>query len=156
MAKSNQARNVTRISGEWICRDLEGWRVSVPCQGGHKYFPFAEYGGSAKSLNAARGFHRAMLIQLEKDRAYEKKHGEKPHREVLNSRNRSGYRNIAVMYMPNLEGRPNVVYTVYWNKNRIQHSKRFSSHEYKHASYALEAAIEFRDELFGRKGMKRR
>lgn len=152
MAKSNIARNVTRISGEWICRDLQGWRVKVPCQGGHKYFSYAEYGGSVKALNAARAFHAKAMKQLKEDRDYEKKHGEKPYRPTINARNRSGYAGISVMYTPNLSGRPLVTYVATWSENGRQFQKRFSSAQFKgHAEYALEAAIKHREKMMKRK-----
>ena len=134
----------SNLSGEWICRDLNGWRVKVPCQGGHQYFGFEEHGGSVKALNKARSFHAKAVRQLKKDREYEAAHGEKPYRPSLNIRNRSGYTGISRVVSPSLEGQPLVVYIAYCQHNGKQISERFSLTEYKHEEYALEAAIEWR------------
>lgn len=150
MAKQAQARKITSISsrGEWIARDGNGYRVRVPCQGGHGYFSIEEYGGSAKAHDAARKFHAKMEKQLQEDRKYEKKHGEKPHRFVLNIRNKSGYHAISKNVYPILDGSPRVTFTVSWRgKDGWPLSRTFSSTQYKHAEYALEAAIEFRDRV---------
>lgn len=153
MAKSNQARKtqqMTSISsrGEWIARDGNGYRVRVPCQGGHGYFKIDEYGSSAKAHKAARAFHAKMEIQLKKDREYERKNGEKPFRHVLNIRNTSGHHGISKQVYPILDGSPRITYTVTWRgKDGWPMQKTFSSVVYKHAEYALEAAIEFRDRM---------
>lgn len=159
MASNAQLKQVSNISGkgEWLCRDKKrnGYIVRVPCQGGHGFFSIEEHGGSAKAHEAARKFHAKMERQLQKDREYEKKHGEKPYRDVLNIRNTSGHHGISRAIYPILDGSPRIVYSVTWRgKNGWPQSRGFSSVQYKHAEYALEAAIEFRDsvrpELTGR------
>lgn len=136
--------------GEWITRDKDRWIVKVPCQGGYGVFPISEYGGSSvKALMAARGFHTKMDKQLKKDRVYYQKHGEMPKRETLNCRNRTGHTGISRDVHPCLDGRATVVFTVYWNKNRRQISKRFSTVEFKHEEYALQAAIKFKKKVRG-------
>lgn len=137
------------VSGDWICRDNQGWRVRVPCQGGHQYFGLKEYGGSSKALNAARAFHTKMCKQLKKDREYFSEHGEKPERTSLNIRNRSGYTGISRNVFPNLDGRPTIAFIAYYSHNGKQISERFSTIEYKHEEYALEAAIEWRKKMKG-------
>lgn len=152
MAKSAQTKSITSIShrGEWLCRDTKrnGYIVRVPCQGGHGFFSIDEYGSSAKAHEAARKFHAKMERQLQKDREYEKKHGEKPFRHVLNIRNTSGHHGIARNVYPVLDGSPRIVYTVTWRDSHgWPASKSFSSVQYKHDEYALEAALEFRDQV---------
>lgn len=133
------------VSGEWIARDSNGWRVRVPCQGGHQYFGINEHGSSQNALKKARQFHAKMCKQLKKDRQYFSEYGEKPSRPSLNIRNKSGYTGIARHVYPNLDGRPLIVFQAYVSKNGRQISERFSLTEYKHEEYALEAAIEWRE-----------
>lgn len=147
---SVSAKNMKSINvvGEWIARDHDRFVVNVPCQGGHAYFHIKEHGGTLAALKAARSFHVKMCKQLEKDRAYFSEHGEKPNRPSLNIRNRSGYTGIARNVHPNLDGRPLVTFTAYYQKNGRQTSKYFSSHDYKgHEEYALEAAVKWRQEM---------
>lgn len=146
MANGQTKRKVEKITGEWLCRDLEGWRVRVPCQGGHGYFSFSEYGGSHKALKAARSFQEKALTQYEKDKAYYIKHGEKPARETVNIRNRSGHTGICRSVYPNLEGRENVAFIATWMVRGKQFSKWFSTHEYGDEKTALKKAIECRAE----------
>ena len=145
------AANVINMSvtGEWICRDNQGWRVRVPCQGGHQYFGIKECGGSVNALKQARSFHNKMCKQLKKDREYFSEHGEKIQRPTLNIRNRSGYTGISRMVYPNLDGRPLIVFQASYQKNGKQVSERFSLTEYKHEEYALEAAVEWRKKMKG-------
>lgn len=148
-----------RTTGEWIARDNGrdggGWRVRVPVQGGHGYFSFQQYGGSQKALDAARRFHAKACAQLRKDREHFKKTGEKPNRPTVNIRNRSGHTGVSYQIFPVLDGNPTVVYTAYYsNRKGQQISKRFSTADpaYKgHADYALEAAVEWRQEMMKRK-----
>lgn len=147
MAGKTNAENVTRISGEWLCRDMDGWRVRVPTPGGHNYFSFAEYGGNVKALNAARAFHAKMVRQLEKDREYYKKHGEMPEHETLNIRNRSGVPGCHRMVTPNLSGRPNITWFATWCKNGRQHKKGFSTFEHGDEATCKKLAIEYRAKM---------
>lgn len=148
-----KTKRVTSISlrGEWICLDMNGWRVKVPTANGQKYFGFTEYGGSSKALNAARAFHAKMEKQLERDRKEYQKTGVKPHHETLNSRNRSGHTGIAYTVNPNLDGSPLTMYIATVFINGRQYSKYFSSAQYKHKEYALEAAIAWRKEQMKKK-----
>lgn len=151
MASNAKSMGAMSVSGEWICRDNGGWRVRVPCQGGHAYFGINEYGSSQNALKKARQFHARMCKQLKKDREYFSEHGEKPERPSLNIRNRSGYTGIARHVYPNLNGRPLVVFQAYYNKNGKQISERFSLTEYKHEEYALKAAVKWREEMMKRR-----
>lgn len=147
---SATAKNMRSINvvGEWIARDQDRFVVKVPCQGGYATFGIREHGGTVNALKAARTFHMKMVKQLDKDREYFSEHGEKPVRATLNSRNRSGYTGIARHVHPNLEGRPLITFTAYYQYKGRQISKYFSSHDFKgHEEYALEAAIKWRREM---------
>ena len=145
-AKSMKSINVV---GEWIARDHDRFIVNVPCQGGRGYFYIKELGGTVAALKAARAFHVKMCKQLVKDREYFSEYGEKPQRTVLNIRNRSGYTGIARHVHPNLDGRPLITFTAYYSHKGRQLTKYFSSIEFKHEEYALEAAIKWRKEMIG-------
>lgn len=148
MAKS---KTVTSIStrGEWLDRDLKGWRVRVPCQGGHGYFSFEEYGGSVKALNAARAFHAKMERQYRKDLEYKKEHGELPKRQTVNIRNRTGIPGVSREVYPSLNGSATIVWTAYWNRNGKQFCQHFSTASYEHKNEAecKRKAIEKRKEM---------
>lgn len=126
--------------GEWLTRDGKSWIVRVPTSGGHKKFPFDEYGGSSKALKVARAFHVAMVQQLKKDREYYKKHGEKFQR--VRSNNTSGINGVTRMVFPRLEGFPNIVFRAYYtNRNKgIWKSKDFSTYHYITEKNAKDAA----------------
>lgn len=151
MSASAKSMKSINVVGEWIARDQDRFVVKVPTQGGYAHFNIKEYGGTLNALKAARAFHKKMVKQLKSDRAYFSEHGEKPVRQTLNCRNRSGYTGIARNVHPNLDGRPLVTFTAYYQKNGKQISKYFSTNEYKgHEEYALEAAIKWRQDMMKR------
>lgn len=154
MAKPEKVANLS-TKGEWLARDLNGWRVRVPTQGGHQYFPFDQYGGSAKALQAARRFHAKMLVQLKKDREYMAKHGEKPKRPSLNIRNRSGYTGISRAVYPTLDG-ARVQFCATWCEGGRQYQKCFTTAQYETEEAALKAAIAYREEKMAKIKRKRR
>lgn len=150
-ATAKSMKNIN-VVGEWIARDQDRFVVKVPTQGGYATFNIKEYGGTLNALKAARTFHKKMCKQLKSDKEYFAEYGEKPVRETLNIRNRSGYTGIARNVHPNLEGRPLVTFTAYYSHKGKQISKYFSTHDYKgHEEYALEAAIEWRQEMMKRR-----
>ena len=136
--------------GEKICKDGDRWICRVDTAGGYGIFSIKEYGSSAKALNACRAFHAKMERQKKKDKEYFDQHGEKPHRNALNIRNRSGYTGIAKSVFPNLNGKPNIVYTATWVKGGRQFSEYFSSAQYGTEKEALDAALLKRAEMVDR------
>lgn len=148
---SAPAKNISiNVTGEWIARDRDRFIVKVPTQNGYGIFPIKELGGTVNALNAARAFHSKMVRQLKKDREYYQEHGEKPQRESLNIRNRSGYQGVARTVTPNLDGRPLITFTAYYSHKGRQISKYFSTAQYKHEEYALEAAVKWRQEMLSK------
>jgi hypothetical protein len=113
MAKAAR-KTVIKIQSDWLCRDLDSWRVRVPCQGGSGRFTFKEYGGSEKALKVARKFQKKALRSLEEDREYMSKHGEKPHRETVYITNKSGIRGVFRIVIPTQGGNPLIIWTARW------------------------------------------
>lgn len=111
---ASTARNVVKIQSDWLCRDLDSWRVRVPCQGGSGRFYFKEYGGSEKALKAAKIFQNKALRQLRLDRKYMSEHGEMPYRETVYITNKSGIRGVFRTVHPTQGGNPLVVWTARW------------------------------------------
>lgn len=143
------ARKTSRMSGEWLGRDTDCWRVRVPCQGGHGVFKFIDHGGVQKALKVAKAFQEQALCQYDKDKEYARKHGEKPHRETLYITNRSGVQGCYRSFFPNLHSAPTIVWTATWYKNKRPDSARFStaSKEYPTEEHAKKAAIEMRKKM---------
>jgi hypothetical protein len=146
---ANAAKKTSRISGEWLGRDLDSWRVRVPCQGGHGVFKFKDHGGVQKALVVAKVFQEQAMLQYEADKAYVIKHGEKPHRETLHITNSSGVKGCFRSFYPNLHSAPTIVWTATWYKNRRSCSARFStaSKQYPTEELARNAAIEMREKM---------
>lgn len=144
---ANANRKPSRMSGEWLGRDLDGWRVRVPCQGGHGFFKFSDYGGVQKALIEAKAFQEKALLQYEADKKYAIKHGEKPHRETLYITNRSGIQGCFRSFYPNLFSAPTIVWTATWRRNGKTHTARFStaSKDYPTEEKAKAAAIDMRE-----------
>lgn len=111
---ANAARNVVKIQSDWLCRDLDSWRVRVPCQGGSGRFYFKEYGGSEKALKAAKTFQNKALRQLKKDREYMSQHGEMPYRETVYITNKSGVRGVFRIVAPTQGGQPLITWIASW------------------------------------------
>lgn len=126
--RARKATNVKHMQGDWMARDVDGWRVNIPCPGGSGFFSFKEYGGSAKAYEAARKFQIKAYNQYKKDLEYKRKHGELPKRETLNIRNRSGYRGVCRNVHPRLDGPPRIEWIAYWQDSRgIQQSESFTT-----------------------------
>lgn len=145
---TNAARkNVIRIQGDWLCRDIDSWRVRVPCQGGSGRFYFKEYGGSEKALKAAKQFQRKALKLLKEDRAYTAKHGEKPHRETLYITNKSGICGVCRVISPTQNGKPCITWQATWSgQNGKRFAAYFSTAQYTEAE-AKAKAIKKRKEM---------
>ena len=111
---ANAARKVVKIQSDWLCRDLNSWRVRVPCVGGSGRFLFKEYGGSEAALKAARKFQKKALKLIIEDREYWSKHGELPYRETLYITNKSGYVGVHRVLSPNQSGQPLITWTASW------------------------------------------
>ena len=138
------ARKRKALSGGYLGRDVAGWRVRVPCPGGHGYFPFGEHGGVQKALTVARAFQEEALCLLESDRAYQKKHGEPMHREVLHMNNKTGITGVSRTMHPNLWGDPRIVWTASWSRGNYRQCQSFSTSQYNTEDEAKDAAIEMR------------
>lgn len=141
------ARNITRTSDVWFGRDGTAWRINVPVRGGRGKFPFTQYGGIAKALDAARKFHIAAIKLLESDRAYKAKHGELPERATLNARNTSGTNGICYDVSIHKDGSIIYIYIATWFRNHRQYSERFSTAKYKSKEDCLRRAKKKRNEM---------
>lgn len=120
MAASAKAirRTTGSIGGDWLARDIDGWRVGVPCQGGSGRFRFADYGGSVqKALAAARKFQTKALALYKSDKAYAIKNGERPQRETVYITNRSGVRGVYRMVHPRMGTTPTIEWVGTVHKN---------------------------------------
>lgn len=150
MAKaSKQVETTPRIAGEWLCRDVDSWRVLVPCQGGSGRFYFSEYGGVQKALEAARQFQAKALDLLHEDREYRKKYGETPpKRPTVNIRNRTGIQGVGRSVYPNAHSKPRIVWFATWMDSRgRQQRENFSTAEYPDEATCKRLAIEKREEM---------
>ncbi len=116
-------KGVVKIQSDWLCRDLDSWRVRVPCQGGSGRFYFKEHGGSEKALKVARRFQKKALKLLSEDREYISKHGEKPYRETVYITNKSGIRGVFRKVTPTQGGNPLITWTARWQG---AHGKTFT------------------------------
>ena len=147
-ARKSVSKNVVKIQGDWLCRDISSWRVRVPCVGGSGRFLFSEYGGSEKALKAAKAFQRKALKLLKEDREYAAKHGEVPYRETVYITNKSGVRGVCRIVAPTQSGTPLISWVAQWpGRNGRTHSATFSTHQYKTEAEAKAAAIKKRKEM---------
>lgn len=131
MSQNTKLKNVRSIQGDWLARDGDQWRVNIPTHGGHKVFPYTEYGGMTKAFQAADRFKTKMLKQYEEDLDYRRKHGELPDRGVkLNIRNRTGVRGLSRIVTPNRYLEPLIVYCASWGPIKNRSVVSFSTAQY--------------------------
>ena len=146
MAQSARRTN-GRIGGDWLARDIDSWRVRVPCQGGSGRFRFADYGGSTqKALEAARKFQAKALNLYKKDKAYKAEHGEMPHRDVLPITNRSGILGVCRIVLPRADATPTILWLAYASVNGRRVQKGFSTAQYKTEDVCKRKAVEWRNQ----------
>lgn len=147
LQRSTRPKNIIKIESDWLCRDINSWRVRVPCVGGSGRFLFKEYGGVSKALIAARRFQKQAIKLLKSDREYCSKHGEMPHREALCITNKSGFNGVHRVITPTKGGHPLIVWAATWVLNGRRFQKGFSTAQYTTEAECKKLAIKCRKEM---------
>lgn len=142
--------SVSKMQGDWLCRDMDGWRVKIPTANGHGFFSFEQYGGVNKAFNAARAFQIKMYKQYQEDLKHKQKHGELPERERLHMNNRTGIPGVCRTIRPNQMADPHITWTGFATINGKTFRQSFTTTNFSEAE-CKKRAIEFRDRMMARK-----
>lgn len=149
------ALKISGINSEWLARDRNRYIVRIPTPGGSGNFNFKDYGGSSeKALKAAKIFQKKMIKQLQLDREYFNKTGEKIERQHLNVNNRTGVTGVFRKVSPNGFQNPRIEWIATWTDSSGKHrSKHFSlaSPNIKNEQDAKQKAIAYRTEKHSNK-----